>query len=196
MFRLIGFLIGSAISVAIILLVTGLPDFHFKDPAIHQQRFDAAIEELMARKQAATEDLEVIADEDVQAPETVQEQNMPLEDEADLPATVLDNTAQQEPVVDEEIAVPQEASFVFSPPGDRSHSITDAQWYSFWNPFRSEIAANGFVSQLEKVTGLDYRVVRVKTGVYEVAFAYNDDAERRSKLSQISDATGLDLPDL
>ena len=71
----------------------------------------------------------------------------------------------------------------------------ELQWYSFWNPFRSEIAARGFVSQLEKVTGLDYRVVKVKTGVYEVAFAYDNDAERRTKLSQISAATGLDLPD-
>jgi hypothetical protein len=69
------------------------------------------------------------------------------------------------------------------------------QWYSFWNPFRSEIAARGFVTQLEKVTGLDYRVVKVKTGVYEVAFAYDNDVERRTKLSQISAATGLDLPD-
>lgn len=71
----------------------------------------------------------------------------------------------------------------------------ELQWYSFWNPFRSEIAARGFVSRLEKVTGLDYRIVKVKTGVYEVAFAYGNDTERRSKLSQISAATGLDLPE-
>ena len=70
-----------------------------------------------------------------------------------------------------------------------------AQWHEFWNPFRSEIAAKGFVSQLEKVTGLDYRIVRVKAGVYEVGFAYGDDAERRLKVAQISAATGLDLPE-
>ena len=73
--------------------------------------------------------------------------------------------------------------------------LNELQWYSFWNPFRSELAADGFVSQLEKVTGLDYRVVKVKTGVYEVAFAYASDTERRDKISQISNATGLDLPD-
>jgi hypothetical protein len=71
----------------------------------------------------------------------------------------------------------------------------DMRWYSFWNPFRSEIAANGFVTQLEKVTGLDYRVVKIKAGVYEVTFAYQSDNERRTKLTQISSATGLDLPD-
>ena len=74
-------------------------------------------------------------------------------------------------------------------PPDETH------WYSFWNPFRSEIAASGFVSQLERVTGIDYRIVKVETGVYEVAFAYLDDAERRDKLSRIAAATGLDLPD-
>ena len=69
----------------------------------------------------------------------------------------------------------------------------EMRWYSFWNPFRSEIAAQGFVSQLEEVTGLDYRIVKVKAGVYEVAFAYIDDTERTHKLEQISAATGLDL---
>ena len=42
---------------------------------------------------------------------------------------------------------------------------------------------------------MDYRVVKIKPGVYEVAFAYNDDVERHAKLAQISAATGLDLPD-
>jgi hypothetical protein len=69
----------------------------------------------------------------------------------------------------------------------------EMRWYSFWNPFRSEIAAKGFVSQLEEVTGLDYRIVKVEAGVYEVAFAYIDDTERTNKLEQISAATGLDL---
>jgi hypothetical protein len=195
MFRLLGFLIGSAISIAIILLVTGLPDFHLKDPEIDQQRFDAAVEKLMARKQEVEEVSQVIADEVVQVAETVQQQFAPLQDESEAPAEVLETTAQQEPADSEKISVVHKSEFVFSAPGDQARSIADAQWYSFWNPFRSEIAANGFVSQLEKVTGLDYRVVRVETGVYEVAFAYNDDAERRSKLSQISAATGLDLPD-
>jgi hypothetical protein len=67
-------------------------------------------------------------------------------------------------------------------------------WYAFWSPFRSRIAASGFVAQLQRVTGLDYRVVRVKPGVYEVAFAYSDDVEIQANLVQISEATGLDVP--
>jgi hypothetical protein len=69
------------------------------------------------------------------------------------------------------------------------------QWYAFWSPFRSEIAASGFVDQLQRVTGLDYRVVKVKPGVYEVAFAYIEDAEITDNLSQITAATGLQLPE-
>jgi len=48
---------------------------------------------------------------------------------------------------------------------------------------------------LQRVTGLDYRVVKVKPGVYEVAFAYEDDGEITANLSQISAATGLELPE-
>jgi hypothetical protein len=70
----------------------------------------------------------------------------------------------------------------------------DLKWHAFWNPFRSRIAAEGFVGQLEKVTGLDYRVIKIKAGVYEVAFGYEDDAEREDKMSLIASATGLDLP--
>jgi hypothetical protein len=35
--------------------------------------------------------------------------------------------------------------------------------------------------------------VKVKTGVYEVAFAYIDDADIETKLERISSATGLEL---
>ena len=67
-------------------------------------------------------------------------------------------------------------------------------WYAFWSPFRSEFAANGFVSQLQKTTGMDYRVVRLKPGVYEVAFAYESASDIDGKLAAISAATGLEMP--
>ena len=69
----------------------------------------------------------------------------------------------------------------------------EENWYAFWSPFRSEIAASGFVAKLQEKTGIDYRVVKVKTGVYEVAFAYTDDADIQSKLERITTATGLDM---
>ena len=73
-------------------------------------------------------------------------------------------------------------------------TVAEMQWYAFWSPFRSEIAATGFVAQLQRVTGIDYRVVKVEPGVYEVAFAYSEDDEITNNLSQISAATGLELP--
>ena len=69
----------------------------------------------------------------------------------------------------------------------------DPLWQSVWNPFRSQIAANGFAARLTAVTGIDYRVVRLKPGTYQVAFAYADDSERAAKLAQIETVTGLDL---
>ena len=97
-------------------------------------------------------------------------------------------------------ATPAKAAATATPPEippqtpDAEPSATP-QWYAFWSPFRSEVAANGFVDQLQRVTGLDYRVVKVKTGVYEVAFAYEDDQDITANLSQISAATGLRLPE-
>ena len=94
--------------------------------------------------------------------------------------------AQPDPVTLPDAGPPSEAPVV---------APDDAQWFAFWSPFRSEVAANGFVKQLQRVTGLDYRVVKLEPGVYEVAFAYADDAEIDGYLSTISAATGLDLPE-
>jgi hypothetical protein len=76
-----------------------------------------------------------------------------------------------------------------------ARTVPEARWHAFWSPFRSEVAAHGFIDQLQRMTGLDYRVVKLKPGVYEVAFAYEDEQDISAKLSQISAATGLQLPE-
>ena len=58
---------------------------------------------------------------------------------------------------------------------------------------RTEIAARGFVNRLESVTGLDFRVAKLRSGAYQVAFAYRDPAEVDVRLAEIAAATGLDL---
>jgi hypothetical protein len=175
MFRLLGFLIGSATAITIILLVLGIPEFNLTDPVNDQQRFDAAVEKLREKQQEVADVAKTMFDEE---------------------AAVDDGQDNIEPVT--EIALPESSAQPLPDASDFADyypAIQDElQWYSFWNPFRSEIAARGFVTQLEKVTGLDYRVVKVRTGVYEVAFAFDSDVERQTKLSQISAATGLDLP--
>lgn len=183
MFRLLGFLIGSATSVFIILLVIGLPTFHLGDDDEAQQRYDAAIEMLRAKQQELesvagrlTEDVSRVA-ESIDA-----EPAVPAASDPPAPAATLVEPLPAAP------DVPPSTAALPGPAGG-------PHWYSFWNPFSSEIAASGFVAQLERVTGMDYRIVKMDKGVYEVAFDYADDAERRDKLSRISAATGLDLPE-
>ncbi len=179
MFRLLGLLIGSATAIIIILLVLGIPEFNLTDPVNDQQRFDAAVEKLREKQQEVADvaDVAKIMFDEEAAVDDGKDNIEPVTEKA-----LLEPSAQP---------LPDARDFA-----DYYPAIQDElQWYSFWNPFRSEIAARGFVTQLEKVTGLDYRVVKVRTGIYEVAFAFDSDVERRTKLSQISAATGLDLPD-
>ena len=69
----------------------------------------------------------------------------------------------------------------------------EPEWHAIWTPFRTEIAARGFVSRLENVTSLDFRVAKLGSGAYQAAFAYRDPAERDAGLAPIAAATGLDL---
>ena len=103
-----------------------------------------------------------------------------------LPAPAAAAAAAPVPVPEQE---PEQEAAEVEPVATESH------WHSFWSPFGSQIAANGFVSRLEAVTGYDFRIVKVETGVYEVAFAYMDEAERLDKISVIASATGLELPE-
>lgn len=190
MFRLLGFLIGSVAALTIILIVLGVPDFHLTDRDIDQQRFDAAVKKLKEKQQEIAIAAEKIVDEVAATTDDVRN-DVAVVPEAPLPDGPVQATEHDTSNYESENLPPDTAA----PSKELPTMQDEAQWYSFWNPFRSEIAARGFVTQLEKVTGLDYRVVKVKTGVYEVAFAYDNDAERRTKLSQISAATGLELPD-
>ena len=189
MFRLLGFLIGSAVSIGAILLFLGVPEFHLSNPQLDKGRFDEALEKLREKK----------IDVAIVARESAEQLSAAIEELAESPAGSTELPTQPDPLTspvaadDPPIAIdPTE----FAPPGTIAPVEQDIHWHAFWNPFRSKIAADGFVSQLEKVTGLDYRVVKVKAGVYEVAFAYDDDGERQARLSQISAATGLELPAL
>jgi len=174
MFRILGFILGSAVSVAAIFVVLGVPEITLPSAEADQARFDAALQKIR-EKQAAVEEF-VDTTEDVDLPtETAMESVAP-----EAPAPISADLVEEVPA--EPMTGPQD---FYNP---------EQHWHEFWNPFRSEIAARGFVSQLEKVTGLDYRVMKVEAGVYQVGFAYFNDDERRNKISQISAATGLDLP--
>ncbi len=205
MIRILGFLVGSAVSIGMMLVLLGVPDINLSGPLVD----DAASESVAQTVEAVTADLETVARETFEElAEFVDDQFVDDLPTADPAAEQLAaGNSEDADLLSEELAPgisqsnSQIAAFPPEPPKpDTATAIDDApendlRWHSFWNPFRSRIAANGFVGQLEKVTGLDYRVVKIKTGVYEVTFAYENDTERRTKLSQIASATGLDLPD-
>jgi hypothetical protein len=174
MFRILGFILGSAVSVAGIFFVLGVPEINSSSFESDQARFDAALEKIR-QKQSVVEEL--AAQPPAAEPATGESENI----DENIAAIVTP----EQGILPVDSELPAEPQDLFDP---------QQRWYEFWNPFRSEIAAQGFVSQLEKVTGLDYRIIKVATGVYQVEFAYSSDDERRMKLSRISAATGLDLP--
>ena len=202
MIRILGFLVGSAVSIGMMLLLLGVPDINLSRPLIE----DTELESVAQIVEAVTADLESVAIETIEAvSEFVDDEFVDDLPTTDLPAEQqAASNSEDADLLSEELTpgISQNKSQIASfPPEPGTATVindspgNDLRWHSFWNPFRSAIAANGFVSQLEKVTGLDYRIVKIKTGVYEVTFAYENDTERRTKLTQIASATGLDLPE-
>lgn len=199
MIRILGFLVGSAASIGMMLLLLGVPELNLSRPLSD----DAASASVAQSVEAVTADLEAVAiemfGEVSQLVDDLPSAEPPAEEQAASNSEDVTLSSEElTPGISQNNS--QIASFPAEPGSATATAIdgppeNDLRWFSFWNPFRSAIAANGFVGQLEKVTGLDYRVVKIKTGVYEVTFAYENDTERRSKLSQIASATGLDLPD-
>ncbi len=174
MMRFMGVLVGSALAVAALVVFIGIPEFTTESSVA-----EPTVITLPMRGGAASQE----SPEPAEEPVAVAAADTPAQPATErLPQQTPEQMVEREP--DEG---PQEA-FAADP-------VPPLQWYPFWSPFRSEVAANGFVDQLQRVTGLDYRVVKVKPGVYEVAFAYADDGEITANLSQISAATGLELPE-
>ena len=175
MLRLIGILTGSALAVAFLIIALGLPSF---SPSAGDADADATeIAPAPDTTIAAAVSQPVPTEPEVPAAQPVEE----------MPKTALSD--EEALALIEDIFAPQPV--VAAAP--REQEPVDENWYAFWSPFRSEIAAKGFVARLQETTGIDYRVVKVKTGVYEVAFAYLDDADIQDKLARISEATGLDM---
>lgn len=164
MIRIIGILTGSALAIAFLIVALGVPELEAPEPE------PAAPTAAMIQPDAATQPQPAPQPQPEQQPQAVSQ-----------PET--------EPAVDEMPGMPPEPVVIV----EATPSPIEEQWYAFWSPFRSKVAADGFVSQLQRTTGLDYRVVKLEPGVYEVAFAYSDESDIQEKLLRISSATGLDL---
>ena len=193
MIRILGAITGSALALATLLVVIGIPQFKTESTASEHAIVTLPL------PTSPVEPGEQLATRSVDGPPAAEldseAQGIPADGGPQAHASAApsatetagqpDTGATEEPLFDD-LETP--------PVGSQALLDTPQSWYAFWSPFRSELAANGFVAQLQSVTGLDYRVVRVKPGVYEVAFAYDSDDEITANLTQITAATGLELP--
>ena len=181
MLRLIGILIGSALAIALLLFTLGTPQLSpsSRSGSVSDQPSSGSVSEL----QRASELIDSIETVTPKIPDT----SLVTDPELDSSETDPELGA----ALVEQLFAPEASREIVRPTGPET--VADEHWYAFWSPFRSEIAANGFVSKLQETTGIDYRVVKVRAGVYEVAFAYSDDADIEAKLQRISVATGLEL---
>ena len=186
MMRIAGMMTGAALAVAVLIVTFGVPEFvtdhsgTVAEPII-----------LPLNRDSVARPADDSAPDQAQPAEAQAEPEPPVA-EAETPLSRVaeaTGTPGQESNVTNDAGDLDEAEQVLTVSGEDLR-----RWYAFWSPFRSQLAADGFVTQLQRVTGLDYRVVKVKNGVYEVAFAYADDDEVQANLSQISAATGLELP--
>ena len=179
MMRILGAIVGSLMAIAALVFLVGIP-------RIQTEPRYAPIGDNGVIRLPERPDQEPAPPAEPVAQDNVVPDELPADNQSDSAEIV-----EELPVTTEQPA-PQTVAMPLESPHPASEAL---QWYAFWSPSRSEIAANGFVTQLQRVTGLDYRVVKVKAGVYEVAFAYSDDDQILSNLSQISAATGLQLPE-
>lgn len=173
MIRTLGFVVGSLLSLAALVILVGMPRF------------------------AADEGVPVEAVRKPQPPAVDAPQGPAAETPSPrIPDSVPDASPgdPEEPTaVAEAIAVDAVAAAVAEVEPPRSPA--EREWRTFWTPFRSRVAAEGFIGRLESLTGLDYRVAKEGIDRYHVQFAYRDEAELDSNLATISAATGLELAD-
>jgi len=189
--RLIGVLTGSALAIGLLLLVLGVPELGSQPVADETAAPD---ESSFVVAQQASPAVPTEFSSDASAMEEVLEEPAPAEEAgaAAEVAALAETEAEAAPAV-ATTEVPDLDPDIDSAQMLAETDAVEQNWYAFWSPFRSRIAADGFVSELSRTAGLDYRVVKLKPGVYEVAVAYTDDADIEDKLTRISAATGLDM---
>jgi hypothetical protein len=184
MLRIVGFCVGSLLSIALLLLLLGTPDFQRGAGDADEARVDAVIENLQ-RKWAQ------------QVPAAVEDAVVSTGVPGAAPALGIEPAAHP-PEGASAAAVPGDASgpdplSLALAEANEAQPVPEPDWHAIWSPFRTEIAARGFVERLESVTGLDFRVAKLRSGAYQVAFAYSNPAEVDVRLAEIAAATGLDL---
>ena len=70
---------------------------------------------------------------------------------------------------------------------------SSAQEAVFWEPFHSRYSATGFARRMTIATGIQIHVLPADKHQYRVAFNYQDEDDRATKISTIEGITGLEL---
>ncbi|MDH3589099.1 MAG: hypothetical protein OEQ74_06820 [Gammaproteobacteria bacterium] len=106
--------------------------------------------------------------------------------EVELVETWLANAPDEGPA-EEVVAV--ESAQSMGPP----RPTVEMEWFMVWDPFHSELSANAFARRLERITGLDYRVIKTDPARYRVAVGYTSEEQRVANVAAIEEATGLSI---
>ena len=206
MLKIIGFVTGTALTALVMLFFAGnisgtgaqgefkdfLESVAGQDP--ERSTAAAAIEQPFSARAAletitnvrAAEPSEEQMDTEVQTPGEEDESN--LEDAAVLPDDGAILASIEEPSPPDNMS---DASAADSVPAEETDDI--GAWHAFWTPFRSEASANGFAARLGRDTDREYRVLRTGPGEYRVAFHHINDNDRRARLVEIEQVSGLKL---
>lgn len=180
MMRTAGILLGSALMLALFLLVLRSGDY---SPPVEPDAGGDALSQTVTGEPATPGDAPAGHDED----------------RAEVPAVAAVTTEDApgpEPELDDSglLLDPQAWNQALGPgeslPGDDAVNLSR---YPVWTPFRSHWAAEGFARRLTLATDVPVEVVNETPGHYQVVFRYRDEGERQTMVEQIEAVTGLEL---
>ncbi len=188
MLKLVGFLIGAAITAA--LLTGRLPLPRLDDArtmAAEGTRNASEKVSALAEKYRSVEGTEREADG---SSGTIAKEVAPKTTSDGTPADFAPAVA----ATSQRLPKPEPVPIGTAPLPDPAPNPRDGvhtRHYAFWAPFHSEASAEGFSRRLAALTGGWYSVTKVDIDNYQVAFAYRDEEERLALLQAIEVHTGI-----
>lgn len=206
MLKIIGFMTGTALTALVMLFFAGsvsgtgaqgefknllesvagqVPERSTAVAAIEQPFSARAALETIANARSAEPSEEQM---DTEVETTREEAESNLEGAAVLPDDGAILASIEEPSPPDNMSDASAADLV---PAEETDDI--GAWHAFWTPFRSEASANGFAARLGRDTDREYRVLRTGPGEYRVAFHHINDNDRRARLVEIEQVSGLKL---
>lgn len=126
----------------------------------------------------------------IEAPPVVQpEQPVPVDEVAEIaPARTEVSPRADAPKPESSEAALEEALTVAE---SATAEAPDTRTLSVWQPFHSEMSAQGFAKRLSLQLGYPFTVIKVGPAEYHVVFSYEADSERDLLSEQLANLTGV-----